>query len=216
MTTQPVICLEGVSKIYRAGEVDVPVLLDIDLSIYAGERSAITGRSGSGKSTLMHLLGCLDRPTTGRRMVGGRDTAQMDDDAISAIRGETIGFVFQSFHLLADRSILDNVSLPMEYRGTTSGERADRAAYLLDRVGLGHRLHHRPSQLSGGERQRVAIARSLANRPRILLADEPTGNLDLSAQSRVLDLFGELHAAEGFALGRNRFAVAGAGVIVGC
>lgn len=196
----PVIELQGVGKVYRAGEVDVPVLDSVDLSLHPGEHVSITGRSGSGKSTLMHILGCLDRPTSGQRRIEGADTAELDDDALSRIRGETIGFVFQSFHLLGDRSVRDNIALPLEYRGVARGQRAERAEALAERVGLGHRLDHRPTQLSGGERQRVAIARSLVNRPRILLADEPTGNLDLAAQGQVLELFEALQEESGFAL----------------
>jgi putative ABC transport system ATP-binding protein len=195
-----VLQLEAVSKIYASGDLAVPVLENVDLTLRAGEHVSITGRSGAGKSTLMHLLGCLDRPTSGRRLVAGVDTSTMDDDALSAVRGESIGFVFQSFHLLTDRTIVDNVGLPLEYRNVAEAERSERARGLLERVGLGHRLGHRPNQLSGGEKQRVAIARALVNRPRILLADEPTGNLDDESRSHVLALFEALHRELGFTL----------------
>lgn len=196
----PLIRLEQVTKVYRTGEVDVRVLHGIDLTIEHGEHVAIMGRSGSGKSTLMNILGCMDQPTSGRYELAGRDVGHLDDDAISELRGELIGFVFQAFHLLPNLTIEENVGLPMEYRRVGARERRVRAVELLERVGLGHRLGHRPNQLSGGERQRVAIARSLANAPRLLLADEPTGNLDSSAQRRILELFAELHAETGITL----------------
>jgi putative ABC transport system ATP-binding protein len=155
------------------------------------------GRSGAGKSTLMNILGCLDRATSGRYVLDGRDVSALGDDALSQVRGQTIGFVFQSFHLLQSRTIVENVELPMEYQRVAAGEREARAKELLVRVGLGHRLGHYPQQLSGGERQRVAIARSLANRPRLLLADEPTGNLDSAAQAKILSLFEDLQRETG-------------------
>lgn len=192
--------LEGITKVYRAGEVDVPVLRGIDLTIEAGEHVAIMGRSGSGKSTLMNILGCLDQPTAGSYTLDGRDVSRLDDDAISTIRGRTVGFVFQQFHLLPGRTVRENVELPMEYQDVPTDARRARAVSLLERVGLGHRLDHRPNQLSGGERQRVAIARALANQPRLVLADEPTGALDSKAAERVLALFAELHAETGVTL----------------
>jgi len=184
--------LNGITKTYQAGEVQVPVLRGIDLRIERGEQVAIMGRSGSGKSTLMNIIGCLDKPSKGDYVLDGKPVSRLDDDAVSAVRGRLIGFVFQSFHLLRGRTILQNVELPMEYQKYSPAERQDRARHLLERVGLGHRLTHRPNQLSGGERQRVAIARALANRPRLLLADEPTGNLDSLARGQILDLFAEL------------------------
>jgi putative ABC transport system ATP-binding protein len=192
-----IVRLEGVTRTYRNGEVEVPVLRGIDLRIEAGEYVAIMGRSGAGKSTLMNILGCLDRATSGRYVLDGRDVGGLGDDALSQVRGQTIGFVFQSFHLLQSRTIVENVELPMEYQRVGAAEREARAKDLLVRVGLGHRLGHYPQQLSGGERQRVAIARSLANRPRLLLADEPTGNLDSAAQAKILSLFEELQRETG-------------------
>ncbi len=192
--------LEQVHKTYRAGEVDVPVLRGIDLSIETGEHVAIMGRSGSGKSTLMNILGCLDRPTSGRYVLDGHDVGALDDDGISTVRGRTIGFVFQQFHLLPGRTVRGNVELPMEYAGVPPEARRARATALLERVGLGHRLDHRPNQLSGGEKQRVCIARALANRPRLLLADEPTGALDTRATAVILELFAELHRETGVTL----------------
>jgi putative ABC transport system ATP-binding protein len=192
-----IVRLEGVTRTYRNGEVEVPVLRGIDLRIEAGEYVAIMGRSGAGKSTLMNILGCLDRATSGRYVLDGRDVGGLGDDALSQVRGQTIGFVFQSFHLLQSRTIVENVELPMEYQRVPAAEREARAKDLLVRVGLGHRLGHYPQQLSGGERQRVAIARSLANRPRLLLADEPTGNLDSAAQAKILSLFEELQRETG-------------------
>jgi putative ABC transport system ATP-binding protein len=188
----PIVTLRGITKTYRSGELDVEVLRGVDLQIDAGEHVALVGRSGAGKSTLMNIVGCLDQPTTGSYRLDGNDVSSLDDDRLSAVRGATIGFVFQSFHLLESRTIEGNVELPMEYQHVPSDERRDRSRALLERVGLEHRFGHYPRQLSGGERQRVAIARSLANRPRLLLADEPTGNLDSAARDRILELFDEL------------------------
>ncbi len=186
--------LQGITKTYRTGEVDVPVLRGIDLQIDRGEQVVIMGRSGSGKSTLMNILGCLDQPTGGRYALDGHQVAGLPDDDISRIRGQLIGFVFQAFHLLKGRTVVENVELPLEYQDVAPEAGRVRAISLLERVGLGHRLYHRPNQLSGGERQRVAIARALVNQPRLLLADEPTGNLDTRARQQILDLFGELQA----------------------
>lgn len=189
---ESVIELHKITRTYMNGDVEVPVLRGIDLRIDRGEYVALMGRSGAGKSTLMNILGCLDRPSSGQYLLAGQDVSVLDDDALSRVRGRTIGFVFQSFHLLKDRDVCENVELPMEYQGVEAPERRARAISLLERVGLGHRLDHKPQQLSGGERQRVAIARALANNPSVLLADEPTGNLDSAARQRVLDLFEEL------------------------
>ena len=197
MSAQVLAALDGVSKTYRAGDVDVPVLTDVELTIRAGEYVAIMGRSGSGKSTLMNILGLLDQPTKGSYQLDGREVANLHDDERSRLRGQVIGFVFQRFHLIPNLNVVANVELPMRYQRISPDERRERATSLLTRVGLGHRLGHRPQQLSGGEQQRVAIARSLVNRPRILLADEPTGNLDTSAHGRVMALFAELRAELG-------------------
>ena len=189
--------LSGIKKSYRVGDVDVPVLRGIDLTIEEGERIVIVGRSGSGKSTLMNILGFLDSPTSGAHDFQGSRVNGMDDDGISMLRGRTIGFVFQQFHLLRGLTILENVELPMEYLHVPPPERRARSKELLERVGLGHRLDHLPRQLSGGEQQRVAVARALENHPTLLLADEPTGNLDSKAQDQVLELFDALHRDTG-------------------
>jgi putative ABC transport system ATP-binding protein len=191
------ISLKGVTRTYMAGEIEVPVLRGIDLTIFRGEQVVIMGRSGSGKSTLMNILGCLDRPTTGVYELDGIPVSELNDDSLSAVRGRSIGFVFQAFHLLRGRNILKNVELPMEYQDIGPAEMRSRATHLLERVGLGHRLSHHPNQLSGGERQRVAIARALVNRPRVLLADEPTGNLDSAARGQILALFSALQKESG-------------------
>ncbi len=192
MATESVIRMEEITRSFKAGEVDVQVLKGVNLEIFAGEYVAIMGRSGAGKSTLMNILGCLDRPSSGQYFLEGDDISALHDDALSRVRGKAIGFVFQSFHLLKDLNVRENVELPMEYQGVPAPERRERAEELLHRVGLSHRLTHRPKKLSGGERQRVAIARALANKPRILLADEPTGNLDSAARQSILELFEEL------------------------
>ncbi len=192
--------LDGVTRTYRRGAVDVPVLHGIDLRIAAGERVAIMGRSGSGKSTLLNILGVLDQPTSGSYRLGGATVfcppgggPQLDDRALSLLRRTSIGFVFQSFHLLSSMTVVENVGLPMEYAHVAPEAQRLRAVELLEMVGLGHRLDHRPNELSGGERQRVAIARALANRPQVLLADEPTGALDEKAQQVILELFSVVH-----------------------
>ena len=192
--------LHQIRKTYRSGEIEIPVLRGIDLEIEKGECVAIMGRSGSGKSTLMHILGLLDRPTSGVYWLGGHNVGALDDDQLSRLRGRTIGFVFQAFHLLRNRDIVDNVALPLEYQDTHKAERRERATALLERVGLSHRLAHRPTQLSGGERQRVAIARALVTHPSIILADEPTGNLDSAAQASIMTLFETLHSETGITL----------------
>ena len=189
---RPIISLRGITKTYHSGELDVSVLRGIDLDVAPGEYIALVGRSGAGKSTLMNIIGCLDLPTTGTYELDGRDVSSLDDDVLSQVRGKAIGFVFQSFHLLPSRTVEGNVELPMEYQQMPAERRRLRALELVERVGLGHRLGHYPRQLSGGERQRVAIARALANAPKVLLADEPTGNLDTAARDRVLALFEEL------------------------
>ncbi len=190
--SEPLVALRGIGKTYRAGDQAVPVLTDVELQIGAGEYVAIMGRSGSGKSTLMNIVGLLDRPTAGSYRFEGQEVGTLDDAARSRLRGHVIGFVFQRFHLLPNLDVVRNVELPMRYGQVPSAERRPRAIELLERVGLGHRIGHRPAQLSGGEQQRVAIARALANRPRLVLADEPTGNLDTAAHERVMELFAEL------------------------
>jgi len=169
---QALIELTNIKKNYQLGEVEVQVLQGVNLSIERGEFVAIMGRSGSGKSTLMNLLGCIDQPSAGSYLFQGREVERLDDDELSDLRGRAVGFVFQSFHLLKNLTVLQNVELPMEYQGMAPTLRQEKAGALLQRVGLGHRLEHRPNQLSGGERQRVAIARSLSNDPLLILADE--------------------------------------------
>lgn len=185
--------LEGIGKTYRLGENDFPALVDIDLTIERNEYVALTGASGSGKSTIMNVLGCLDLPTVGRYTLDGEAVAGLNEDALARVRNRKIGFVFQNFYLRARASALDNVAQPLIYRGVAPAQRQARAQEALTRVGLEHRLHHKPNELSGGQRQRVAIARALVGRPELLLADEPTGNLDSKTAMEIMELFGELH-----------------------
>ena len=190
---QAVAELRGVSKVYGQGDLQVKALDQLDLSVHRGDYLAVMGASGSGKSTAMNILGCLDRPTGGRYRLNGIAVEQLDDDALADLRNQSLGFVFQQFHLLPHASAMDNVMLPMVYAGVPLEERRERAAAALDRVGLSQRLDNRPNQLSGGQQQRVAIARAIINRPSLLLADEPTGALDSNTTAEVLDLFDELH-----------------------
>jgi len=189
---EPLVRLENVTRVYRMGDVEVRALAGVTLDLTGGEFTAIMGASGSGKSTMMNLLGCLDRPTSGRYVLEGQEISRLTNDQLAAIRNRTIGFVFQSFNLLSRTSALENVELPLLYAGVGTAERHARAAESLDRVGLADRAGHHPNQMSGGQQQRVAIARALVNRPRVILADEPTGNLDSRTSVEVMALFQEL------------------------
>jgi len=190
-----VIAIEGVTKLYQMGDETIHALRGISLSIRRNEYLAIMGPSGSGKSTLMNMLGCLDTPTAGKYEFNGQDVAAMVDDELADIRNREIGFVFQTFNLLARSDALKNVELPLIYAGVPPSQRHERAQIALENVGLGGRLHHRPNELSGGQRQRVAIARALVNRPSIILADEPTGNLDSKTGIEIMALFEDLYEA---------------------
>jgi putative ABC transport system ATP-binding protein len=190
----PAILATDVTRTYELDGFSVPALRGVSLTVEPGDYLAIVGTSGSGKSTLMHLLGGLDRPTSGTLLIGGRDVGRLSPNEMAALRNEIIGFVFQSFHLLSRTTAQDNVGLPLVYRGAGRRERRARAAEMLDRVGLGHRMTHRPNQMSGGEQQRVAIARALVTGPSVLLADEPTGNLDSATGQSVLALLESLNA----------------------
>ena len=192
MEQTPLVRLDDVVKTYRMGDVEVHALRGVSLVIQHGEFTAVMGASGSGKSTLMNLLGCLDRPSSGRYLLEGREVSRLSIDQLAEIRNRTIGFVFQNFNLLARTTALENVELPLVYSGVPTAERHARAAESLARVGLGDRAGHHPNQMSGGQQQRVAIARALVNRPRVILADEPTGNLDSQTSVEVMALFQEL------------------------
>lgn len=189
----PLIKIKDLKRDFVLGNEIVYVLKGIDLEISKGEYVALMGPSGSGKSTLMNLLGCLDTPTSGSYILNGKDVSQMHDDELAEIRNKEIGFVFQTFNLLPRTTALDNVALPMVYAGYSKSERAARASEVLQQVSLGDRMDHQPNQLSGGQRQRVAIARALVNKPSIILADEPTGNLDSKTSVEIMALFNEIH-----------------------
>src|SRR5688500_1515662 len=191
-----VIRVEDLHKTYRMGDVEVPALRGVNLSIDRGEFVAIMGASGSGKSTFMNIVGCLDRPTSGRYFLEGQEVSALSRDHWAHIRNRRIGFVFQGFNLLARTSALENVELPTMYNGFVGGQRRERAKEVLSLVGLGQRLDHKPNQLSGGQQQRVAIARALVNRPSLILADAPTGNLDSATSQESMTLFRPLHGAQ--------------------
>jgi putative ABC transport system ATP-binding protein len=195
MSSQAIIRLVDIHKTYHLGEVQVQALRGVNLEIQEGSFVAIMGPSGSGKSTMLNLLGCLDRPTQGQYFLGGEDVANLDDDTISAVRGKRLGFVFQSYNLIHQLTVIENIHVPLFYQGRDLGETYEHCQKLAELVGLQGRFDHRPKQLSGGQQQRVAIARSLVNDPLMILADEPTGNLDSKTGQEILALFEQLHAA---------------------
>ena len=190
----PIIDIKGITRDFQLGNETVNVLKGIDLLINKGEYVALMGPSGSGKSTLMNILGCLDTPTSGSYILNGKQVSEMHDDELAEIRNKEIGFVFQTFNLMPRTTALDNVALPMVYAGFSKSERNERATEVLTQVGLADRMDHKPNQLSGGQRQRVAVGRALVNKPSIILADEPTGNLDSKTSVEIMKLFGEIHA----------------------
>ena len=193
MESKSVISLRGITRDFQLGAQTVHVLKGIDLDIQKGEYVALMGPSGSGKSTLMNLLGCLDTPTGGTYHLAGRDVSRMDDNDLAAVRNKEIGFVFQTFNLIPRQTALQNVALPMVYAGASKEVRTERAEEVLRQVGLEDRMDHRPNQLSGGQRQRVAVARALVNTPSMILADEPTGNLDSTTSVEIMKLFDDIH-----------------------
>ena len=194
MSAEPLIELQGVHKVYPTGSLEVHALRGIDLRIDRGEFVAVMGPSGSGKTTLMEILGCLSHPTRGRYRLDGGSVDEIDSDGLARLRGERIGFIFQSFNLLPRLSLVENVELPLGYRGVGRRERRQRGLEVLERVGLAHRAGHLPNAVSGGERQRAAVARALVNRPSLVLADEPTGNLDTQIGNEIVGLLEDIHA----------------------
>lgn len=207
----PLIALAGVRKSYRVGDADIDILHGIDLTIEAGEFVAVMGPSGSGKTTCLEILGAISRPTAGTYRFDGAPIHALDDDALADLRAQRMGFVFQTFNLLPRMSALRNAALPLLYAGRPRDDREQAARALLEKLGLEHRLHHRPAQLSGGERQRVAIARALVNEPRVLFADEPTGNLDEATGHEILAIFRDLHRE-----GRTLVVVTHSEEVAGC
>ena len=187
------ITLDNVSKTFHGGDETVTALNQVSLTINKNEFVAIMGSSGSGKSTLMNVLGCLDTPSSGRYMLNNQDVAQLPDDVLSNIRNQNIGFIFQTFHLLPKLDVVGNIMLPLRYTDIDQDEAMERVSSLIERVGLSHRKHHKPFEMSGGQRQRVAIARALVNKPKVILADEPTGNLDSKTSEEIMSLLTELH-----------------------
>jgi putative ABC transport system ATP-binding protein len=196
MTGSPLIKLENVWKIYRLGKVELNVLKGISLEIYPGNFVVILGPSGSGKSTLLHIIGLLDTPTKGKVFLEGQDTSRFSEDELAQIRGKKIGFIFQQFNLLQNITALENVMMPMTFQGIPENERKEKAEFLLSSVGLKERILHRPLELSGGEQQRIAIARALANNPGVIVADEPTGNLDSTTGQKIMEALISLHEKE--------------------
>jgi len=190
----PIVKLQDVRKTYQMGSVSVEVLRGVSVEFFSGEYIAIMGPSGCGKSTMLNLLGCLDRPTSGSYFLDGKDVSKLDDDALSAIRGTRLGFIFQSYNLIQQLSVVENIEVPLYYQGRPEKESREIAIELARMVGLEHRLDHKPFELSGGQQQRVGIARALANDPLVILADEPTGNLDSSSGRDILNIFADLHA----------------------
>src|SRR5947207_5030406 len=188
-----IVQLDNVCKFYQMGPVTVEALRGVSFEIHAGEYVSIMGPSGCGKSTLLNLLGCLDRPTSGQYRLGGADVSQMNDDALSAVRGARLGFIFQSYNLIQQLTVVENIEVPLYYQGRPEDDSRELAASYAERVGLGHRLDHKPFELSGGQQQRVAIARALVNEPLVILADEPTGNLDSSSGVEILKIFDALN-----------------------
>ncbi len=189
----PLVQFDNVQKTYQMGLVTVEALRGVSLAIESGDYVSIMGPSGCGKSTMLNVVGCLDRPTSDRYFLGGEDVSQMDDDALSTIRGARLGFIFQSYNLIQQLSVVENIEVPLYYQGRPAAESRQRAEALAARVGLEHRLNHKPFELSGGQQQRVAIARALVNDPLVILADEPTGNLDSSSGKEILNVFDDLH-----------------------
>lgn len=197
MTTEKIIKLENAWKIYQLGKVELVALKHVNLDINPGDFVTIMGASGSGKSTLLNIVGCLDSPTKGRVFLNGKDTSLLSEDQLSQLRGKTIGFIFQEFNLLPNLDALENVMMPMIFQGTPIEQRKKRAKDLLISVGLGERIYHQPAELSGGERQRIAIARAFANNPELVIADEPTGNLDSTTGKKVMEILTDFHTKQG-------------------